>query len=167
MSLLGDIWDITPTGMVINYITKETYGPALLSISNQGANLDAIDDFFARAEILTSRAQKVRDEWNTWFPGLSWYQKNVDENIAAQAFNRRNDFMRANVMNDDELANVNVFLSKVPPVDPVTGKVNRVTATGDRILTPEPIIPTSYKVVAAATGAGVAVLVLLKKLHIL
>lgn len=166
MSLLGDIWDITPTGIVINAITKETYGPAVLNMSDQAANIDAIDKFFANAIPINSKAEKLRDEWMQWASGLSWYERHIDEAIAAQAFNKRNDFMRANAP-EEQLESVNEFLSKVPAVDPVTGKINRVTSSGDRIVPPTPIIPTTYKVVAVATAAGVSVLVLLKKLHIL
>lgn len=165
MSLLTDIWDITPTGMVINKL-GETLGPAVLSASDQAADIDAIDMYIATSTPINSKAQQLKNEWMSWVSGLSWYDKNVNEAVAAEAFNRRNAFMRANAP-ADQLESVNTFLKNVPAVDPVTGKINRVTETGDRIVPPTPLVPTTYKVVAVATAAGVSVLVVLKKLHIL
>jgi hypothetical protein len=163
---IGDVWSITPTGMLINYASGEAFGPAALNASDQAANLDAIDIYITGAAPINSKATKLRDEWMTWFSALSWYQKHIDESIAAQAFNKRNEFMRANVP-AEEVGKVNAFLKNVPIIDPVTGKTNHVTSTGDRVVPPTPLIPTGYKVAAAATGAGVTVLVILKKLHIL
>lgn len=166
MSIFETIFDLTPTGMIVNAITKETIGPAWLNLSDQAANIDAIDVFFGSTQALNSEATRIKDEWMQWVSSLSWYQKHADEGVGAEAFNRRNAFMRANAL-PEERESVDEFLKKVPVVDPVTGKINHVTSTGDRVVPPKPLIPTQYKVVAVATAAGVSVLVVLKKLHIL
>jgi hypothetical protein len=166
MGLLGDIWDITPTGMVVNFVTQETYGPAVLNASDQAANIEAIDIYITSAEPINSKATKLRDEWMTWYTGLSWYQKHIDESIAAQAFNKRNDFMRANAPSEDA-EKIDAFLKNVPIIDPVTGQTRHITSTGDRVVPPTPPIPTAYKLAAVVTGAGVTALVILKKLHLL
>jgi hypothetical protein len=163
---IGDVYSITPLGLVTNYVSGEVFGPAALNATDQAANIEAIDVYISGAVPINSKAEKLRDEWMQWYTGLSWYQKHMDEALAAQAFNKRNEFMRANVPKE-ELPQVDAFLKKVPAIDPVTGKVNHVTTTGDRIVPPTPLIPTQYKLVAAATGAAVTVLVVLKKLRIL
>ncbi len=163
---IGDVYSITPLGMVTNYVTGELFGPAVLNATDQAQNIDAIDVYITGAVPINSKATKLRDEWVQWVSNLTWYQKHMDETIAAQAFNKRNEFMRTNVP-ADQVEKVNEFLKKTPTVDPVTGKVIHTTSTGDRAVPEEPLIPTTYKVVAVATAAGVSVLVLLKKLHIL
>lgn len=165
-AFIGDVYSITPLGLVTNYVSGETFGPAALNASDQAANIEAIDVYISGAAPINSKATKLRDEWMTWYSGLSWYQKHIDEAIAAQAFNKRNEFMRSNVPSE-EVAKVNAFLKDVPLIDPVTGKTRHITSTGDRVVPPTPLIPTGYKVAAVATGAGVTVLVILKKLHIL
>lgn len=166
MGLLSDVFDITPTGMVVNYL-GDTFGPAMIEGENQEKNLAAIHLYIMGNNPLNSSARKIQDEWVTWYGPLTWYQKNFETAIGAKAINRRNAFMRANVQSSEERDKVNEFLKKVPIIDPVTGKPTLATSTGDRIVPPEPLIPTTYKVVAVATAAGVSVLVLLKKLHIL
>lgn len=165
MTIFDDVFALTPTGMIANAL-GETLGPSVLNFSDQGANIDAIDIYITGAAPINSKATRLRDEWMEWVSGLSWYQKHVDEAIGAQAFNKRNDFMRANTPDEQQEA-LDAFLKKVPVVDPVTGKINHVTSTGDRVVPPTPIVPTGYKVAAVATATGVTVLVLLKKLHIL
>jgi hypothetical protein len=165
--LVGDVYSVTPLGMVTN-VSGELFGPAVLNATDQAQNIDAIDVYISGATPLNSKATQLRDEWMQWVSGLSWYQKHVDESVAAEAFNRRNAFMRANVLSKEEQEKVDEFLKKPRPVvDPVTGKTIHVTSTGDRVVPPKPLVPTQYKVVAVATAAGVSVLVLLKKLHIL
>lgn len=166
MGLLSDIFDITPTGMVVNYL-GDTFGPAAIEAENQEKNLAAIHLYIMGNKPLNSTALKLQDDWVAWYAPLTWYQKNFDTAIGAEGINRRNAFMRANVQSAVEKQKVDEFLKKVPITDPVTGKPTMATSTGDRVVPPKPLIPTTYKVVAVATAAGVSVLVLLKKLHIL
>jgi len=165
MSILGDLFDITPTGMVVNAL-GESLGPAVLAASDQAADIDAIHNYIANTQVRNSKAQGIKDRWMQWSAGLSWYQKHVDTNVGAEAFNIRNDFMRANALPEEKAA-VDNFLKKVPAFDPVTGNPNFVDSKGDRMKAPEPLIPTTYKVAAVIGGAAVAVLVVLKKLTII
>jgi hypothetical protein len=166
MGILGDIFDITPTGMVINAL-GDTFGPYVLEAENQEKNLAAIHLYIMGNKPLNSTALKLQDDWLTWYSPLTWYQRNMDTAVGAEAFNRRNAFMRANVESATEKQKVDEFLKKVPIVDPVTGKPTMANSTGDREVPAKPLISTTYKVVAVATAAGVSVLVLLKKLRIL
>lgn len=162
MGLLGEIFDITPTGMIVNAL-GESFGPASISATDQAANIDAIHRFMAETTPLNSKAQELRDDWMKWAAGLTWYQRHADEGVGAEAFNRRNEYMRANVPNAEELAKVNKFLADVPSMNVVTGKPIFATTTGDRIVPPKPLIPTSYKVAGIAAAIGVAALAILTK----
>lgn len=165
MGILKDIFDISPTGMVVNAV-GESLGPAVLAASDQAADIDAIHDYISRTQVNNSKAQSVKDKWMQWAGSLTWYQKHVDTNVGAEAFNIRNEFMRENALPEEKQA-VDDFLKKVPAFDPVTGKPIFVDSKGDRMKAPEPIIPTTYKVAAVIGAGAVAVLVVLKKLTIL
>ncbi len=166
MGLLTDFYNVTPTGMLTNYL-GETFGPAVISASDQAATIDAIHTYIAGTQPGNGEARKIQNDWLAWYGQLSWLQKNTDDTIALEAYNRRNAFMRANATNNADLQKINNFLKGVPVVNPVTGKPTLADANGDRVIPPKPLIPPQYKVVAVATAAGVAVLVLLKKLYII
>jgi|WetSurMetagenome_2_1015567.scaffolds.fasta_scaffold74584_4 hypothetical protein len=167
LDVVGDIYDVTPAGFVMNKVTGAVLGPTVLSASDQAADIDAIHDFFVREQPVNAKAERIKDDWMRWAGGLSWYEKHVDTNIGAEAFNRRNEFMRANVQSKEELDKTNEFLKKVPAFNPVTGNPNFVDSKGDRIKQPEPLIPTPYKVAGVIGAAAIAALVVLKKLTIL
>ena len=141
--------------------------PSVLNASDQAANIEAINTFMLTTQPLTKKSEAIRDEWMHWYRPLSWFDKNFGTNTEAEAFNRRNAYMRANVATAEELAQVNEFLKKVPAFDPVTGKPNLVTTSGDRITTPEPLVPTSYKVVGIVTVLGITTLAILKKIRLI
>lgn len=167
LDVAGAIYDVTPTGFVINKVSGAVLGPTVLSAVDQAEDIDAIHEFFVRTKPLNAKAEKLKDDWMKWAGSLSWYAKHVDTNIGAEAFNRRNDFMRANVQSKEELDKTNEFLKKVPAFDSVTGNPNFVDSKGDRVKQPEPLIPTPYKVAGVIGAAAVAALVVLKKLTIL
>lgn len=158
LDVVGDIYDVTPAGFVLNKVTGAVLGPTVLNAADQAADIDAIHDFFVRTEPINFKAQGIKDDWMKWAAALSWYQRHVDETVGAEAFNRRNDFMRANVESAEEKAAVDAFVKKVPAFDPITGKPNFVNSAGDRVGPPKPLIPTSYKI-AAGVGAGVIAVV--------
>ena len=166
MGIIADAFSFTPTGMIVNAL-GETFGPTVLAASDQAADIDAIHEFFTRTEPINNKAQDLKDDWMRWRAGLTWHDRNINENVGAEAFNRRNEFMRANAQSQAELDRINEILKKVPAFDPVTGKPNFVDSKGDRIKAPEPIIPTPYKVAGVIGAAAVVVLVVLKKLTIL
>jgi hypothetical protein len=141
--------------------------PTVLNASDQAANIEAINTFMLTTQPLGNKAQSLRDDWMQWYGGLTWFQKNLESNTQAEAFNRRNAYMRANTDSADELERVNNFIKNAPAFDPVTGKPNLVTSTGDRVINPEPLIPTSYKVIGIATAVGIATLALLKKIRLI
>lgn len=160
LGVVGDIYDVTPAGFVLNKVTGAVLGPTVLNASDQAADIDAIHNFFVREEPVNFKAQGIKDDWMKWAASLSWYQKHVDETVGAEAFNRRNDYMRANTTTAEEKAAVDAFVKKVPAFNPVTGKPNFVNSAGDRVAPPKPLIPTSYKV-AAGVGAGIAAVIVI------
>lgn len=167
LDVAGAIYDVTPAGFVINKVSGAVLGPTVLSAMDQAEDIDAIHDFFVREQPHNETARRLKDDWMRWAGSLSWYQKHVDTNVGAEAYNRRNEFMRANVQSKEELEKTNEFLKKVPAFDPVTGNPNFVDSKGDRVLQPKPLIPTPYKVAGVIGAAAVAALVVLKKLTIL
>lgn len=142
-------------------------GPSILNASDQAANIEAINSFMLTTQPLTNKSQVIRDDWMRWYAPLTWYDKNFGSNTEAEAFNRRNAYMRANVATAEELAQVNAFIKKAPAFDPVTGKPNLITSSGDRVLNPEPLVPTSYKVVGIVTVLGITTLAILKKIRLI
>lgn len=173
---MGIIKDIFQYGTPIGWMTLpgeavaeklgEVIGPTVLNATDQGADLEAINGFFLSTTPSTVAAEKLKDDWMRWYSALSMYDKATNENIAAEAFNRRNAFIRAQATPDEKVF-VDQWIKDVPAYDPVTGKPNYVTSTGDRIKQPEPLIPTSYKIAAFAAAGVTLVLVALKKLRLL
>ncbi len=134
--------------------------------SDQAANIDAINRYIAGTQPNTAKARKLQDDWLIWYGNLGWYSKGLDYDNEKIAYNMRNEFIRANA-DISEMDAVNAFLAKSPIINPVTGRPTGANATGDRPVEKPPLIPTMYKAIAVATAAGVSVLVVLKKIHIL
>lgn len=150
-------------------IVGDQLGPLALNASDQAANIEAINKFFLDTKAVNGAAIAIKNDWLQWYVTLGWYDKNVDEAIAAQAFNRRNAFLRANVTTEAEKEMVDRFIKDVngPSVDPVTKKPILKDSDGNRIVPPIPLIPPLYKAVAVGVGTGTLILVVLKKLRIL
>lgn len=150
-------------------VVGDQLGPLALNASDQAADIEAINKFFLDTKAVNSTATNLKNEWLQWYSGLGWYDKNVNEAIAAQAFNKRNAFLRANVTTSAEKEMVDRFIKDVdgPTTNPVTGKPILKDDQGNRIVPPIPLIPPLYKAIAVGVGTGTVVLVVLKKLRIL
>jgi hypothetical protein len=166
MGFLSDYFDVTPAGFIVNKV-GELIGPAVLNASDQAADIEAINMFFLNAVPVNTKATQLKNDWIAWYSQLGTIDKTTNENTAAEAFNRRNDFFRANAQNQSERDLADAFIKGGPNVNPVTGKPVERTTTGDYAIKPEPKIPTPYKVAGVIGGAGVLVLVILKKLHLI
>ena len=166
MGFLSNMFDLTPTGYVANKI-GEAIGPQVVSATNQAADIEAINKFFAETPPANNEAAKVKTDWVAWYNKLGWYDKNVVSGTGNEAINRRNAYLRANATTNAEQKMVDDFLKGGPAVNPVTGQVIQKTPEGDRYVPKPPLIPTPYKVAAVATIAGVTTLVVLKKLYII
>lgn len=167
MSLFEAYWDITPAGWLVNKLTEATYGPAALQATDQAADIEAINLYFLNTKPINNEAAKLKDNWVKWYSGLGIIAKNTDSNVAATAFNRRNEMFRVNAQTQQEKDMAEAMIRNGPTVNPVTGKPIERTSTGDRALNPEPLIPTPYKVAGVIGAAGVLVVVILKKLRLL
>lgn len=132
-------------------------------MTDQNANIEAINRYILTQTIHTAKAAALKDEWIANYGKLGWYEKSFDSTIYDWVRNRRNDFDYANAPTaealaaakhqhtqglsseqlrgeeDQRLASKNVAGSYLEPA----GVVEEVAAEQ------EPFIPTRIKVVAA------------------
>ena len=73
-----------------------------IDAADQAQDMNAMGRHMAAVIANTSAATKLLTEWNVWFHGLSWYERNVDEQIWMLARNKVNQFNLANASNSDE-----------------------------------------------------------------
>lgn len=144
--------------------TNEQLSSFLLFTDNQ--DMDAINKAIAVTPSTNPQATALKDSWIRWWDNLSWYERNIDTPTYDEARNRRNAFFLANAPQEQKEAVEHVIQSGMT-TEEQEGHTKRADSTGHFPQEDAPLIPTQYKIVAIATGAGVGVLVLLKKLHII
>lgn len=143
-------------------------------------DMQAINQFIADTEPVTAKARELKSDWINWWDGLSWYDKNASTSTYDKARNKRNDFIRANAVTSAEKAAAKQVREKGGTTEEVEAGPNkpgeagqfhkeakRSDEEGKFPEKKEPLIPTQYKVAAAAGGGVTLVLVILKKLHII
>jgi hypothetical protein len=139
-----------------------------MSRSDNLDNLRAINTYMMATHAETPSAITLKDAWVKWYNEMSWYDATVNINDTYDlARNRRLAFNLANARTSAEKQAVQTQATEGMSTEQQQGKDDRRTSTGTYDVAKPPLIPTAYKVAAAATGAGVATLVVLKKLHVL
>lgn len=143
-------------------------------------DMQAINQFIADTEPVTDKARQLKTDWINWWDSLNWLEKNASTDTYDKARNKRNDFIRANAVTTAEKKAAKEVAAKGGTTEEVEAGPNkpgqagqfhkeerRANEEGKFPEKKEPLIPTQYKV-AAAAGAGVTfILVVLKKLHII
>lgn len=134
---------------------------------SQAEDLDAVNQYITTTEIKTDAARKLHDDWVKWFNDLSYYNKNISSSTWDEARNRRAAFNLANATSESEKAQVHEVITTGVSTEQAKGQADKRLSSGLYDVSKPPLIPTSYKVAAATGGGAIAVLVLLKKLHII
>ncbi len=132
-------------------------------------NLEAIVSFFNRSEPVTDSARKIKDAFANWYGNLGWYDKHMDtENAVNHAMNSRDEFNRANATTAAEREQVERVIKTGLKTEQVLGLPEKArTSSGALHEDVPPLIPTPYKI-AAAAAAGVAIVAIAaKKLHLI
>jgi hypothetical protein len=124
------------------------------------ASIDAITKYMqeSRSEIAKyPEVGKVIDDYGKWRRDLSWWKLNMDTLTALSEAKYYRD-------------KVNEITQKQVPVDWVPADADQASLSTASAVDPTPkapLIPTTYKVAAAAGAGAVVVLVILKKLRII
>lgn len=136
---------------------------ALFDLPNQfllqDSNKDmlALNEYMSDTVAVTPDAVKLKDDWITWWNGLTWYQRNIASDTWDEARNRRNAFFLANAPTKKDKEDVQNFLNTAVTEEESEGKPRRTLSTGMLPTPPAPpappLIPSWFKI-----GAGVAIL---------
>jgi hypothetical protein len=134
-------------------------------------DLDAINTYMTTTIPVTDSAKQLRNDWVAWWDANNtFYARNVSPGEASLydvARNKRNAFNLANAKTAKEKAQVQEQQRTGMSTEQAQGLADRRTAEGNYAVPKPPLIPTQYKIAAAAGGGIVLALVGLKKLHII
>jgi hypothetical protein len=127
------------------------------------ANMEAMNAYMMNSQAHTLLANELRDSWISWYDNLGIV---VDvDSVFDEGRNRRNAFNRANAVSSAEKEQVDGQIKTGMSLEQTEGKADRRNSSGN--YPGPPLIPTVYKIVAAAAAAGIFVLATLKKLRII
>lgn len=142
--------------------------PGETTMSMQSDDMEAIDRYMKETKRVTSKANKLHDEWIVWYDGLGWYDLNFNTDIFDQARNRKNAFNLANVHTDAERDSLKEQIKNSFTTEEARGQPNRMKTDGAFNEAPdtEPFFPTRVKVAGGIAALGFGALWALKKIYV-
>ncbi len=115
---------------------------------------EAINKYIVETPTKTEQARALRDEWIVWYDDLSFWEKNLDDDILDEARNRRNDFNEANATTFAEHAQVRDVIEHGMSTEQMRGDTDRRLSDGSLPKHKKPWVPWWAKI-AAVLGVGV------------
>jgi hypothetical protein len=135
---------------------------------SQIEDLDAINAYIAgkKPADLTPAAIRLRDQWIAWFNDLGFWARNFDSNNYNIARNKKRAFDLANAKTAEERAVIKKVQAGGVTTEEMSGKPT-ILGSGGFVEEPKPLIPTQYKVAAAAAAGITLAGVVAKKLKLI
>jgi len=136
---------------------------------DDSANIDAINRYMSAQNPLTPAASKAKDEWRIWHDNLGWYDKTFPSvAVYDHARNLRNKFNVANTISAAEKAAVIAVQQMGLSSEELRGEPDRRLESGgySEPRDKEPFFPLRVKIAAAAIGAALVAVTVVKKLYI-
>jgi hypothetical protein len=97
---------------------------------SQSEDMDAINRYMMRMDLMTGQAAQHRDAWVVWYDNLSWWERTQDGAIYDEARNRRNEFNLANAVTPEEKAGVLHVMQTGMTTEEMAGGTRRTLSSG-------------------------------------